>query len=50
MAGGPNSGVLPTSINTGTFDERAFENAGGSDTPMPHQQEKIRISPAQVVE
>jgi hypothetical protein len=49
-AGGANTGSLPPAITSGVFDERAFEHAGGQDTPMPMSQDKPRISPAQVAE
>jgi len=35
LIGGPNTGAIPTPITSGVFDERAFEHAGGQDTPMP---------------
>lgn len=35
VAGGPNTGGIPPAITSGVFDERAFEHAGGQDTPMP---------------
>lgn len=35
LSGGPNTGANPTPITSGVFDERAFEHAGGQDTPMP---------------
>jgi len=34
--GGPNTGMLLQNAEiNGAFDERAFEHAGGADTPMP---------------
>jgi len=35
VAGGPTTGGIPPAITSGVFDERAFEHAGGQDTPMP---------------
>jgi len=50
VGGGASTGALPPAINSGVFDERAFEHAGGQDTPVPMSKDKPRISPAQVAE
>lgn len=50
VGGGGSTGALPPAITSGVFDERAFEHAGGQDTPMPMSKDKPRISPAQVAE